>query len=292
MFNHGFAENCELYEEFLPHYALSGFEVVNYDQRGSGKTSPGKLYGITNEKLIFEDLDKLLAVVFEEYPNEPVYLWGNSMGAAIVLNYAVHGTYRNKLAGYIALAPLVLVHPSTLPNFFLKKIMPIAAALVPNLRNKPTINVTHITHDERWQKRLKSDSNERVICTAAQMHCAFERGKKLMDPNYVKNIAPKPIVVFHSTEDQVNDFNASVRFFEILPETVPLKKFFRYTDFAHCLPQETLDRQYKVLRDVLSFLAQAEAINGKTTPETGTSQPAPAPVETEPLAETAVEAAA
>lgn len=261
VYNHGFAENTELYVEFLPHFALAGFEIVVYDQRGAGKTSPGKLYALTNEKHVFKDLDVLLDDVFKNYPNDLVFLWGHSMGGSITLNYAIHGTYRNKLAGYIAFAPMVQVHPSTMPIAPLRLAMPYVAAAIPNLRMKAVIKVKSLTHDERWQKRFMSDKDTRVISSASLMNDAFQRGKKLKDSRYVANFALKPTAVFHSTMDRVNDFNATLEFFEVLPDTLPLKKFYRYTDCQHSLPHETPDRLYHIFNDVVSFLEDAIAIS-------------------------------
>lgn len=63
----------------MPFIAKHGYEVVLYDQRGAGKTSPGKLYALTNDKYVIEDLDSLVEKVKDQYPGEKMFLVGHSM---------------------------------------------------------------------------------------------------------------------------------------------------------------------------------------------------------------------
>lgn len=263
MYNHGFGEHTELYTEFLPHFALAGYETIIYDQRGSGKTSPGKLYALTNERHIFEDLDLLLSKVFSDYPTDLVFLWGQSMGGSITLNYAVHGKYREQLAGYLGFAPMVQVHSSTMPSAPMRIIIPIVARILPNMRKYAPIDVKTLTSDEKWQKRLVSDQEKRLVSSASQMNDAFKRGKALRNPAYVAKFANKPTAVFHATIDRVNDFDCTQEFFNLLPNTIPLKKFYKYADCEHSLPQETPDRLYHIYKDVISFLESAIEIETK-----------------------------
>lgn len=87
------------------------------------------------------------------------------------------------------------------------------------------------------------------------MNDALVRGKKLLDPAYVSKFVPnKPVGIFHSTADYVNDFKGSMEFFELLPGKDRKKKIYRYVDLCHSLPHETPERQYKVFKDVMEFL--------------------------------------
>lgn len=186
------------------------------------------------------------------------------MGGAITLNYAVHGTYKDSLAGYLAFAPMIQVHPNTMPSLPLRMAMPVAAWLLPGLRFKPHLAPEELTHSERWQKRFADDSDARVVTSASQINDAFKRGRQLLDPKYVAKIARKPISLFHSTADTVNDFDSTLKFFELLPESVPLKEFYEYSDFRHSLPHETPDRLYRIFNDVVNFLEKAIALSQKS----------------------------
>lgn len=258
IYNHGFAENTDLYDEFMPHIALAGHEVVIYDQRGAGRTSPGKLYALTNEQHVFEDLDALIESVVKtnEGSGLPLVLWGHSMGGGITLNYAIHGKHRDQFAAFMVIAPLIVLNPKSRPNFLLRRLLSVSSAIMPQYRQRAPLALDYITHDETWKKRFASDEATRVVCSAGQMSDMLKRGEKLLDAEYVAGFTARPVAIFHSTTDYINDFQGSVDFFGLLPATVPKKKLYRYTDMGHSLPHETPDRQYKVYSDIVEFLGE------------------------------------
>lgn len=225
-----------------------------YDQRGAGQTSPGKLYALTNEDYVFSDLDTLIESVTKDYKG-PLFLSGHSMGGSITLNYAIKGKHRDLITGYWAIAPMIVLHPKSQPNVFQRLMLRVGSAVAPNFRDRAPLAIDYITHDERWKKRFSSDEATRVVCSAGQMSDAIKRGTRLTDPDYVaKFVAGKPVAIFHSTTDYINDFAGSVTFFDLLPKSVPYKKLYRYTDMAHSLPHETPDRSAQVFHDILEYV--------------------------------------
>lgn len=78
LFNHGFCDDSESFNDIWPELSKIGFEVISFDQRGVGKTSPGKLFAITNERLVYEDLDRIIEFVTKNY-SDKLFLAGHSM---------------------------------------------------------------------------------------------------------------------------------------------------------------------------------------------------------------------
>lgn len=269
MYNHGFAEQVELYDEYHPFLANAGYEVILYDQRGAGKTAPGDLYALTNETHVFNDLDSLIEKVLEEYasqlPHLPLYLMGHSMGGGITLNYGIKGTYREKFDGYLAYAPLVEVAPETKPSRMLMYGLSWLAYLMPNYKQSPGLSPAFLTHNPDWHHRLTQERERKVLCSASQMHDMLTRGQKLLDKEYVAGFCEKPVAVFHSEIDAINDYHASKEFVELYKETHPqdkgLSRLYTYDDMYHCLVHETLDRQQQLLNDTLEWLSLVEAKN-------------------------------
>lgn len=90
------------------------------------------------------------------------------------------------------------------------------------------------------------------------MNDALVRGKKLCDPEFVSKFVPnKPVAIFHSTSDYINDFKGSMEFFELLSGKDRKKKLHRYVDMGHSLPHETPELQYKFFKDVIEFINDA-----------------------------------
>lgn len=68
----------ETFNDIWPEFTKKGFEVVAFDQRGAGKTSPGNLFAITNEQLVYKDLDKIIEYMTKDYDGK-IFLMGHSM---------------------------------------------------------------------------------------------------------------------------------------------------------------------------------------------------------------------
>lgn len=282
VYNHGFAENVNLYREFLPFLAAAGHRVIIFDQRGAGETSPGDLYALTNQTLIHKDLDTLLATVFDTLPTgRPLILAGHSMGGGIVLDYAACGTHRARISAFWCLAPLVHTAPEASPGVLVECVLlPLLAYVAPTLRRPPGLSTVRITHNSHWMNLFRNgpDLGTRVVCSAAQMNDMLWRGRRLLDPQFVRGIpAGKPIALFQGVHDEINSYQATRQFWELITEnsdenrkvelerrTVESRKradgsearasLYSYADMDHCMVHETPDRQELLLADLVSFL--------------------------------------
>lgn len=273
IFNHGFASNTDINDEFLPHLARAGHEAIIFDQRGCGRTSPGSLYALTNEEYVLSDLDTLIETIVESEAASgaapvPFFLWGHSMGGGIALNYAIVGTYRERFAGYLAFAPLITLHPKSRPGVPLRALLAFAATVYPTYRQAAGLHIEYVTHDPRWQAFFERDARERAVFSARQMYDMFARGALLMDAAHVERFVPRPVAVFHSNTDYINDVEGSREFLRLLPESVPRSKLYEYTDMAHSITHETPDRIFRVFTDLCEFIDTVLADG----PQSGTEQ--------------------
>ena len=119
---HGFAEFSNLYYGILDFLSNNGYECLFFDQRGAGRTSQGKLKGVTNDAILMSDIDELISLKvlpkLETIKN--FYLVGHSMGGGIILSYLISGKYNERIRGAVTVGPLFYNHPKTDPNFILK----------------------------------------------------------------------------------------------------------------------------------------------------------------------------
>jgi alpha-beta hydrolase superfamily lysophospholipase len=101
---HGFNDYSNAFTEFGAYAARRGVAVYAYDQRGFGANSDaGRWPGIP---LLVADLVRERARIARLYPDTPVYLLGESMGAAVLIA-AVAADARLDAAGMIMTAPAV-----------------------------------------------------------------------------------------------------------------------------------------------------------------------------------------
>lgn len=83
---HSFCDDKNTYPHIWPSMQAEGYEIIVFDQRGAGDTSPGNLYGITNEKAVYDDLDRMIEAVIKNYKGH-LFLAGVSMVSKPDTNY-------------------------------------------------------------------------------------------------------------------------------------------------------------------------------------------------------------
>lgn len=91
---HGLSEHGQRYARFAHDLNLAGFAVYAYDQRGHG--AHAELRGWFAEQEGWQrlqlDLDQVRATVAASHPEQPLYLFGHSMGSYVARQYVLnHG---------------------------------------------------------------------------------------------------------------------------------------------------------------------------------------------------------
>ncbi|KIJ05724.1 hypothetical protein PAXINDRAFT_103657, partial [Paxillus involutus ATCC 200175] len=121
VFVHGFVEHIARYEHVFPTWASRGITVFAYDQRGFGRTaldsknrSKDSAYAKTSWKEQLEDIEWAIHHAKQEFSGVPVFLYGHSMGGALVLAFPTRTDAPpsketvSGLAGIISTSPLIL----------------------------------------------------------------------------------------------------------------------------------------------------------------------------------------
>ncbi|KAK9372978.1 Alpha/Beta hydrolase protein [Lipomyces chichibuensis] len=254
-FIHGFAEHINRYEELFDILATNGVEVFAFDQRGAGQTSPKKKdWGMTDEKLMSSDLEELIErrigpEIVDEKTIIPWFMIGFSMGGAICLNYAIKGRHRQWFAGYIAVAPLILLHPRTRPNQVVYYILLGISKAFPKLQYFTGIDFDFLSRDPVSVQKVKDDPMCHATCTLKQMSDMLDRGRKLLDEKYYSKIVNRPVLIMHGDADKINFYGASTEFIRNIP--VNDKKLVTVIGGYHELQNE-IESDRKKFQDELS----------------------------------------
>ncbi|KAK9234155.1 Alpha/Beta hydrolase protein [Lipomyces kononenkoae] len=254
-FLHGFAEYVNRYEELFDVLAGKGVEVFAFDQRGAGRTSPEKKdWGMTDEKLLYSDLEeiisrRIIAEVVDGKTSIPWFMIGFSMGGAICLNYAIKGQHRQLFAGYIAVAPLILLHPRTRPNPAIYYILLGISKLLPRLQYYTGLDFEFLSKDPESVQKVKDDPMCHATCTLKQMSDMLDRGRKLLDNKYNSNMVNHPVLVIHGDADKINFYGASEDFINKIP--VSDKKLVTIEGGYHELQNE-IESDKKKFHDALT----------------------------------------
>src|SRR5262245_22788518 len=90
---HGMGEHIGRYGRMIDALVSAGFTVFGHDHRGHGRTaaSPEELgdFGAGGFDLLVEDMHRLRRVAREDYPDEPFFLIGHSLGSFAAQQYVL-----------------------------------------------------------------------------------------------------------------------------------------------------------------------------------------------------------
>jgi alpha-beta hydrolase superfamily lysophospholipase len=101
---HGLGEHSGRYTRVAESLTAAGFVLDAFDLPGHGK-SPGQRGHVQSFAACLEDIQCLLDEAVRRFPGKPLFLYGQSLGGNLALNFVLRR--RPQLAGVIATAPLL-----------------------------------------------------------------------------------------------------------------------------------------------------------------------------------------
>jgi len=136
---HGMNDSRDAWEIPGPEFAAAGIAVYAPDQRGFGATD-SRGYWPSTQGLV-DDARVMTRLVRQRYPDEPLYLMGESMGAAVLMVLATE-PHAPKVAGYVLSAPAVWGRAEM--NIFLRGVLWVASRTIPGLllENRGYVKIT------------------------------------------------------------------------------------------------------------------------------------------------------
>ncbi|MFC3283449.1 alpha/beta hydrolase [Litchfieldella rifensis] len=101
---HGFNDHGGSFEILAESLTERGISVYAHDQRGFGTTAQRRLW--PGQERLAEDVKTISRLLRKRYPRTPLYLVGNSMGAAVVM-LALSGNDSPPVDGSVLISPAV-----------------------------------------------------------------------------------------------------------------------------------------------------------------------------------------
>jgi len=237
LYLHGYSEFLDCYLDWFPLVNEIGIEVIMYDQRGHGQTARSHDdYGVSNDEKTFGDLEAMVDYATTDYTGKLI-LWGFSMGGALVLNYMVIGKQKERFDLYISIAPFIEPDSHVKQGLAGWKIyfLPWLAYFWPHYCQTLDLYPEMLTNDPQKWEPYRHQPHRHLRLTLEFMNDGINRGRRLLDPKFNKNIVDRPLLLSHSTDDWACEFDASKKFIEIAP--LSDKTLDVYTGLPHELMQ-------------------------------------------------------
>lgn len=136
---HGLGEHVGRYRHVAEALNGAGFGLIGFDLPGHGKSAGTR--GHTSYDDSLEEIDHLLRQASVRYPGKPRFLYGHSLGGALVLYYALKR--RPSLQGFIATSPGLGVDASPAKVLFAK----VMAAVYPSFTVNNGLDRNNLSHD-------------------------------------------------------------------------------------------------------------------------------------------------
>lgn len=146
---HGIGEDISRYDHVARFFNGEGFAVTGIDHYGHGK-SDGKKGTTPGFEFIFDYLTEYLAHVKELY-GKPVVMYGHSMGGGVLTGFLLKRTPDIQAA--VISAPALIV--AKRPGAFLRGLLKILSAVVPNMRVNQGLDITKISHDREEVEKFR-----------------------------------------------------------------------------------------------------------------------------------------
>lgn len=227
---HGLGEHIGRYRHVAEALNAAGFALIGFDLPGHGRS--GGTRGHAGFDQILDDIDHLLQEAALRYPGLPRFLYGHSLGGALVLYYSLKR--RPELQGVIAsapgLAPGVPVAPSKL---FLAKVL---ARLAPTVTMDNGLDLTYLSTDAAVIQAYKDDPLVHPKISARLGHDLLTTGDWILAH---AGEFPLPLLLSQGAGDRIVSVSFNTQFARALPpEKVTFKLWEGLYHEAHNEPEQ------------------------------------------------------
>ena len=247
---HGFNDYSNAFEGPGRWFSGRGVAVYAYDQRGFGAGPHSGLWAGTAQ--LAGDLGTMVDLLARRHPGVPLYLLGESMGAAVVIA-AMTGPAPPRVDGVVLSAPAVWAR-ETMP-FHQRGALWLAARLIPwakftgeGLGIQASDNIEMLRGLGRDPLFIKETRVVAMDGLTDLMSAALEAGPRLKTP----------ALVLYGVNDQVVPPDPTLRFWRSLPQDgAAAPRLALYQDGWHLLLRDL--QAEVVLADIAAWIADPAA---------------------------------
>ena len=237
---HGHGGHSSIFSKMVDCLLDSNYAVYGFDLRGNGRSQGQRGY-INNWAEFRQDLKAFTDLVKTENPHLPLFLLGQSLGGAIVLDYTLREP--DDIKGLILMSPALGLGISR----WLIILSKLFSAILPHFTLDTGIDLSACSRDPQ------------AITVAGEDSLRHSKGTTRLATELLKTIEwieahatelQTPILILHGGADRVTLPENSRAFFNCL--TLADKEMREYPDSYHELHQDFNSRE--VFADILNWL--------------------------------------
>jgi len=237
---HGFSEHSGRYEEWARKFVAENIEVVAFDLRGHGKS--GGIRGHTpGFNQLLRDID-LVVNQINGSDNKPVFLYGQSLGGGLVINYGLSRS--NGFNGIIATSPWLKL--STEPKAFILLLSRALKIIAPRAVKDSRLDINFLSHDPEVIRQYEADPLTHRQITPHLFFGARKAGyQAIKKAGRIKH----PLLLMHGTDDKITSPKASEQFVQNAVKANKNVRFIPWEGLYHELHHEVeKDRVFEAIQ--------------------------------------------
>lgn len=208
---HGLGEHIIRYDHFADFFNKNGITVVGFDHRGHGQTA-GRRGHSPGFGAMMDDVDALLETLKQKYPGIPLFLYGHSMGATLVLNHILRR--KPDIKAGIASAPAIKLKNK--PSAVLVGLGKLMRNIYPGFVQPNGLDPNHVSRDPEEVAKYINDPLVHNKVSASLGMDLLDGGQWLDSFGGEPSI---PLLIMHGEDDQISWAGSSEKFAEKMGAT-------------------------------------------------------------------------
>jgi len=245
---HGIGEHSGRYSSLLQALLPAAYAVWGFDQRGHGR-SPGQRGHIRAWSEYRSDLARFLDTIVAHHPDTPIFLFGYSMGAMVVFDYAMRPPSPSSQRPHGLIVVGTPLDPETKGRGLLLTLARLLSRIWPRLPVPLGVPAEAISHDPTVIEALKADP---LTHGQATVRWATEFLDTVAWVNAHPETLTIPLLMLHGGKDPLCHVEGVQSWFDRLP--LVDKTLHTYPGSRHEVHND-IDRA-QMEEDLLAWLAQ------------------------------------
>ena len=227
---HGLGEHSGRYQKMAQYYVAHGAEVFAIDLRGHGRSAGQRGHG-ENFQQLTGDIDGFLRNALANDVDKPLFIYGHSMGGALVIQYAL--SRRRVFNGVILSSPLF--KPAFEPPQWKVRLGRYLQLIWPTLSLSNEVDMTALTRNVAELDRLQQDPLSHNRISAQFGIQLLEQSRQLLSE---ASRVDFPVLLMHGNADEITCHKASTQFAEHAGQSCCLKIWEGFYHELHHEPEQ------------------------------------------------------
>lgn len=247
---HGFSEHSGRYENWIQKFIEKNIKVSTMDLRGHGHSEGRRGHTPTYNHLL-DDIETLIK--HEGLENDvPRFLYGQSLGGSLVLNYGIRRSGR--LTGIIASSPWLRLstEPKAIALLFARGMKIIAPDLIRDSR----LDINYLSHDNEVIQQYENDPLIHRQITPSLFFNARKGGYRAIKEADQLQL---PVLLMHGTGDKITSYKASEELVQNARKAGKDIKFLTWDGLYHELHHEV--EKENVFESIMDWMNETSQKN-------------------------------